>query len=275
MEKPKLDSTQSVINTENIELSSPKSNFLLKLLVTVLSIIVIGLLIPLIIIAVKLYDKNKDYNKMEKKYNQLSGEMEKQYSELIEEMEEKYNELLKNMTNSGNGYPSAEYNASLSNIFDVFQNLIRTTNVSNENIDREQYKDIKAEINSTINLTDGTYDLLTKEPIENKDGYQVSFETDDRNYQNGYYTDEEYDELIYKLAAILNVNASLGVYESIPEVSYYIKDKNVAVAMAALFNQISIWDWKNDMEILNQFHQKPKQKSEQEPTQEPTQETEN
>jgi len=268
MEKPKLDSTQSVINTENIELSSPKSNFLLKLLVTVLSIIVIGLLIPLIIIAVKLYDKNKDYNKMEKKYNQQSREMEKQYSELIEEMEEKYNELLKNMTNSGNGYPSAEYNASLSNIFDVFQNLIRTTNVSNENIDREQYKDIKAEINSTINLTDGTYDLLTKEPIENKDGYQVSFETDDRNYQNGYYTDEEYDELIYKLAAILNVNASLGVYESIPEVSYYIKDENVAVAMAALFNQISIWDWKNDMEILNQFHQKPKQKSEQEPTQE-------
>ena len=109
--------------------------------------------------------------------------------------------------------------------------------------------------NTVTISTDGTYDLITKEPVSFGDGYQVSFETDSRNYESGYYTDEEYDDLVYKLAAILNVNASLGVYENNPEVSYHIKEKNTSLAMAALYNQISIWDWANDHEILNEFKQ--------------------
>ena len=201
------------------------------ILLVLLTLIILGLVAALIVVGVKLHNKKKDYNELEDKYNQLNHNY-----------------------NSTNDFYSKR-NDSLNYIFDTYQRLIQTTNVVNPNISKDSYKNVKQIIKSSTNFTDGTYNLITKEPVSHNDGYQVSFETDSRNYESGYYTDKEYDDLVYKLAAILNVNASLGVYENNPEVSYYIKDKNTSLAMAALYNQISIWDWVNDDEILNEFKQ--------------------
>ena len=51
----------------------------------------------------------------------------------------------------------------------------------------------------------------------------------------------KYDDLVYKLASILNISANLGVYENNPEISFYVKEKNVSLAIAAFFNQKLIW----------------------------------
>ena len=223
------DQSQNSILHSNYK---PKSSFDWRnILLILLTLIILGLVAALIVVGVKLHNKKKDYNKLEEKYNQL-----------------------KNNYNSTNEFYSKR-NDSLNYIFDAYQKLIQTTNVVNPNISKNSYKNVKQIIKSSKNLTDGTYNLITKEPVSHNDGYQVSFETDSRNYESGYYTDEEYDDLVYKLAAILNVNASLGVYENNPEVSYHIKEKNTSLAMAALYNQISIWDWANDHEILNEFKQ--------------------
>ena len=201
------------------DLPNRKSNIMNKIIILLLSLIIIILVVSLIVVNVKLRNKkNGDNNE-----------------------------------NNKDHYIQLSFDA-----FSALQTLIKTTNITNENIVRAHYKNVKEKIKTSTNLTDGTYNLITKEPISFKEGYQVSFETDDRNYQNGYYTDDEYDEIVYKLASILNVNASLGVYETIPEISYHIKDKNLSLGMASLFNQISIWDWSNDIEILNELRQNKK-----------------
>ena len=230
MEKQQVtDISQNPIAMSN-EAKRSTSNLLTVLLI-ILALIIIGLVIALIVVGVKLHKKKKDYNKLKDQYNELN-----------------------NNYNQTNSYYSSR-NDSLNDIFNVFQRLIQKTNVVNPNISKDSYKNIKQKVKSSTDLTDGTYDLITKEPVSYRDGYQCSFETDTRNYESGYYTDEEYDDLVYKLSAILNVNASLGVYENVPEISYYIKDKNTSLAMAALYNQISIWDWVNNYELFNQFRQ--------------------
>ena len=207
-----------------------KFNFMVILL-ALLILIILGLIAGIIVLAVKLHKKNDDYDELEEKYVKLRNEY--------------------NMTDS---YFSKQ-NDSLFDLFDVYQKLIQETEIVNPNISKDSYTNVAEKVRSSNNLPDGTYDFVTKEEISFKDGYQVSFETDSRNYESGYYSNEEYDNLVYKLACLLNINASLGVYETIPEISYYIQNKTKALAIAALYNQISIWDWENDFEDFNDFHQ--------------------
>lgn len=47
----------------------------------------------------------------------------------------------------------------------------------------------------------------------------------------------------------------LGVYNSIPEMSFYFQDFELANVISIIFNQKSIWDWFNNDEIINQFHE--------------------
>ena len=76
-----------------------------------------------------------------------------------------------------------------------------------------------------------TLDIVTYDK-----GYSVSFETYSRNSENAY-TNEEYDDIVYKLSCIFGVNANVGVYGNNPHISFYVEDKNLALAIAALFNQ--------------------------------------
>ena len=101
---------------------------------------------------------------------------------------------------------------------------------------------------------DGTYSYVDQKKISYPKGYHVSFETKTRYYEY-YYTDEEYDNLVYKLACLLGVNADLGVFNNFPMISFYIEDKQLALSIAALFNQQSIWDWSTNTIILNTLHQ--------------------
>ena len=222
--------TEPKINTLKIEPPKSKTNFLPIILILSI-IIILGLLAAVITLAILLHKKRDDYDELEQKYISLNK-----------------NNTLMNQTYSNQ-------NDSLYDIFYVYQKLIQKTNISNNQISRDSYHNVKDMIRNSKVLPDGTYDLITNEEVTFDKGYQVSFETDYRNYENDYYTDKEYDELVYKLACIFGVNASLGVYETIPEISYYIEDKDTALAIAALYNQISIWDWKEDFEILNQFRQ--------------------
>lgn len=107
---------------------------------------------------------------------------------------------------------------------------------------RENYTDVKSKVREMVGLEDGTYDFVTKEPIYLKEGYEVSFETYLRNSLN-YNSDEDYDNIVYKLSALFWINAQLGVYENNSIISYYFEDKNMSLAIAALFNQRTFWDW--------------------------------
>ena len=87
------------------------------------------------------------------------------------------------------------------------------------NSTRAQFKNmIEIKKNFTID-DDGTYDILTHESIDFDRGYQVSFE---REYDD--YTNEEYDELAYKMALMSDMHAYLGVYDSSPELSFHFED---------------------------------------------------
>ena len=207
-----------------------KCNFM-AILLSLLTLIILCLIAGIIVLAVKLHKKKDDYDELEEKYVKLRNEY--------------------NMTDS----TFSKHNDSLNDIFDVYQKLIQETEIINPKISKDNYINVAEKVGSSNNLPDGTYDFVTKKEITYKNGYQVSFETDSRNYESGYYSNEEYDNLVYKLACLLKVNTSLGVYETIPEISYYIQNKTKALAIAALYNQISIWDWENDFEVLNDFHQ--------------------
>ena len=69
------------------------------------------------------------------------------------------------------------------------------------------------------------------------------------------HSDEEYDNIVYKLASLFGVEANIEVYLNNPHISFHIEDLNISLSIAALFNQKSIWDWANKGEILNTFHQ--------------------
>ena len=112
-----------------------------NILLALLTLIILGLVAALIVVGVKLHNKKKDYNKLEDKYNQLNNDY-----------------------NSTNDFYSKR-NDSLNAIFDVYQRLIQTTNVVNHNVSKDSNKNVKQIIKSSTNLTDGTYDLITKEPV--------------------------------------------------------------------------------------------------------------
>ena len=199
---------------------SSKKKSIIMIIAFVLAIL---LLISTIIVAVQLSSKSSDYDDLNKKYNDL---------------ETQYN----------------NQNATINDIFNTFQGLIANTTMSSTTINREDYINVKEKLNSMKNFSDGTYSYVNKTKISYPKGYHVSFETKTRYYQY-YYTDEEYDNIVYKIASLLGVNADLGVFNNFPQISFYIEDKQLVLSIAALFNQQSIWDWSTNTIILNTLHQ--------------------
>jgi hypothetical protein len=63
----------------------------------------------------------------------------------------------------------------------------------------------------------------------------------------------EYDEIAYKLSLMSDNKVYLGVYGSIPEISFHFEDIELANVVSIIFNQICIWSWKDNDEIKNRY----------------------
>ena len=95
---------------------------------------------------------------------------------------------------------------------------------------------------SSKKYPDDTYDIKTLEPVEYKNGYQVSF-----RQIGDKYTDAEYDRKVNQFVkASSDGKTSAGKFGGAPEVSWHVKDRAVAEKLAKENNQISIYDWAAD-----------------------------
>ena len=92
---------------------------------------------------------------------------------------------------------------------------------------------------------DGTYDLDTLDQISYNKGYQVTF-----SQIGDKYTRREYADRVNEfLAKSSDGKSSAGKFDGEPEVSFHVNSKREAMRLARKYNQISIWDWKNEVEI--------------------------
>ena len=99
-------------------------------------------------------------------------------------------------------------------------------------------------LNSDI-YSDGTYNLDTKEAVEFDHGYQVSFCNIGDNY-----SDDDYEFIVAMFKEVSEDGVVyLGKFDGSAEISFLIHDKGIAIKYAKMFNQISIWDWKN-MDVI-------------------------
>ena len=203
-----------------VSTSSSKKKTILIIIAFTLAVILAA---STIVIAIKLKSKYSDYDNLEIKYNNLNNQYLNQ-------------------------------NSSINDVFKCVHDLIANTTMSNTTIKKDDYKDVKKKFELMKNFSDGTYNYITQEKTSYKNGYQVGFETKSRGNDN-YYSDEEYDNIVYKIAALLGVNADLGVYSHKPEISFHIINKDLAFSLAAIFNQQTIFDWANNDILPNPLHQ--------------------
>ena len=113
---------------------------------------------------------------------------------------------------------------------------------------KEKYHNLKIRKENFTKEEDGTYDMHSHEKISFNSGYQVSFETKFDSYSN-----KEYDEIAYKMSLMSDNKVYLGVYDSIPEMSFHFEDFELANVISIIFNQKCIWSWKNNNEIYNRY----------------------
>ena len=98
---------------------------------------------------------------------------------------------------------------------------------------------------SSDEYSDGTYNIGTLTQVDYDDGFQVTFcQIGDK------YTPQQYERLVNRFrAASSDGIVSAGKFGGEPEISFHVADRATAEALAREFNQISIWDWKNQFEI--------------------------
>lgn len=86
---------------------------------------------------------------------------------------------------------------------------------------------------------DGTYDIDKMEAVNFEEGYQVTF------CQIGDdYSPAEYGAKVNEFVKVSSDGKTYaGKFESTPEISFHLKDKEEAIRLAKKYNQISVWDW--------------------------------
>lgn len=131
--------------------------------------------------------------------------------------------------------------------------IIFSRKIEKKDTSKEKYHNLKEKKYNFKKREDGTYDMHLNKKINFNKGFQVSFET---LYDS--YSHKEYDEIAYKISLMSDNHIYLGVYNSIPEMSFYFHDFELANVISIIFNQKSIWDWSNNDEIINQFHENRK-----------------
>lgn len=104
------------------------------------------------------------------------------------------------------------------------------------------YYKIKKQFES-YGLGDGTYILdSVGTSVTLNGGYQVSFEE-----SNNPLDEQAFNEYANEYATYFK--PYIGVWDNQVELSFHIKDKDFALAMAKQFNQVAIWDWENKKPI--------------------------
>lgn len=95
---------------------------------------------------------------------------------------------------------------------------------------------------------EGTYNLLTGEMVNLSDGFMVTFhqnEADENGHYKshfGRYTSDEYDQTAYDFAMDNDAEVFVGVFDNEPEISFKVKTKAQAKALAEKYHQQSYWD---------------------------------
>lgn len=87
---------------------------------------------------------------------------------------------------------------------------------------------------------DGTYDLLTFQQVEYKDGYQVSFVRPEAFLQ---LNASEWDKLTSYCCDFFQSKAHIGVFDGEAEVSFHSYDLSKSKLIMYEFNQHSILNW--------------------------------
>ncbi len=139
-------------------------------------------------------------------------------------------------------------NNTLFHLSDRLLAYMKEHDIERSGAERSHYKNIRDKMKKFSPQEDGTYNLVTHEKVSHLKGYEASFCT-----EWDTYTDEEFDEIVYKLALMTNNNCYIGVYFGIPEISFYFEDLDFAYLVGIMYNQISIWDFGADDEIINPY----------------------
>ena len=182
-------------------------------------------------------------------------------------IKDKYEELNNTKTDLENQY--SNQNSTLNDRFNALQNFISIANIVNSQFSKDEYQNVKEKLELAMTFEDGTYAFNIAEveahaqatftstehdPVSYPQGYQVAFETDSRNWEN-YYTDEEYDDIVYNLASLVGVEPNIDVKDYKSKISFHIEDLDTSLSIAALFNQEYIYNWANETYIPNGFYQ--------------------
>lgn len=91
----------------------------------------------------------------------------------------------------------------------------------------------------------GTYDIQTKKAKEFPEGYQFTFCQIGDNYSDNDYQ-IKVDECLMRSS---NKQTYAGKFGGTPEISFHCNSLEEAIKYGKENNQISIWDWKNCVEI--------------------------
>lgn len=122
-------------------------------------------------------------------------------------------------------------------------------NMSDEEAGRTAYAQI-AKI-AGPEYPDASYDIFTLKKYDLNDGYQASFvrKIDD-------YSDEEYGKIIKEILSSGKTDGIVyaGKFKGDPEVSFKFKDLDDAMELAEKWNQRSVWDNYNMVDIENPKH---------------------
>lgn len=119
-------------------------------------------------------------------------------------------------------------------ILDEYQNYIQNK------ISTKTKSDYDKDLRNISSKAEGTYDLSTGNSKSYQDGYQVTF-----SMTNMDFDDDTYKSLIEKFKTHDHGTVDAGNFDGYSEVSFNVTDIKKAAKLAAKYNQISIWDWKN------------------------------
>ena len=131
---------------------------------------------------------------------------------------------------------------------DSLSTYIKEKDLERKECPKEIFKNIIHMRENFTESEDGTYDLHSHKVVSFDRGYQVSFET---AYDD--YSEDDYSEIVYKMALMSDNHVYLGVYGGNPEFSFYFQDLPLARTLAIMYKQISIWDWSVMDEIFNPY----------------------
>jgi len=110
---------------------------------------------------------------------------------------------------------------------------------------QKEHQDIVKELSKDKYPDYNTYDISNLKTVEFDNGYQVTFCQIGDNY-----TPKEYAAKVNEcLALSSNGKTYGGKFEGTPEISFHCNNRKQAEEYARKNNQISIWDWKNQVEI--------------------------